>query len=464
MEDTYHRYHIETKSAPNLEGHPHRFNVKVNRLALTKLLLKEMIHYKGNLPVVKSRPCVYGVFSGPIGGYAPREHLCVGCLRCTTQYPDVVQIYRNPKRAELGDDFYLAEYVDTVTHEAESGRIPIRGAGYQGKFGGTGWDGMWTDMSEIVRPTRDGIHGREHISLQVDIGTKPPYLQFDSTGNSVGAIPKSVSIQVPMLFDVLPDKNLSSLMAAKILNEASKQLGTFSIQPLSVIEKLEDVGVNVIPLVPAKQMHALQQFKQDWQAIELESWDETTFNNLQKNYPNSIIMVRAFYSDDLLAMYKVGVRVFHLTADYHGRGQDGKFVLDLIREAHMTFVNAKCREEITLIGSGGIVVAEHVAKAILCGLDAIALDTPVLVALQARFDGNCLNRVDSSFKLPDKLSVEWGNQRLKNLVAAWCDQMLEILGAMGLREVRRLRGEMGRAMFQKILEKEAFGEISGYEA
>ena len=38
---------------------------------------------------------------------------------------------------------------------------------------------MWTDMSEIVRPTRDGIHGREYISSSVDIGQKPPYLTFD---------------------------------------------------------------------------------------------------------------------------------------------------------------------------------------------------------------------------------------------------------------------------------------------
>ena len=37
---------------------------------------------------------------------------------------------------------------------------------------------MWTDMSEIVRPTRDGIHGREYISTSVDIGRKLPCLAF----------------------------------------------------------------------------------------------------------------------------------------------------------------------------------------------------------------------------------------------------------------------------------------------
>ena len=36
-----------------------------------------------------------------------------------------------------------------------------------------------------------------------------------------------------------------------------------------------------------------------------------------------------------------------------------------------------------------------------------------------------------------------------NLMAAWRDQLLEVLGAMGMREVRRLRGELGRAMFQE---------------
>ncbi len=37
---------------------------------------------------------------------------------------------------------------------------------------------MWTDMSEIVRPTRDGIHGREYISTSVDIGRKLKELAF----------------------------------------------------------------------------------------------------------------------------------------------------------------------------------------------------------------------------------------------------------------------------------------------
>jgi len=61
----------------------------------------------------------------------------------------------------------------TTWDQAENGRIPVSGAGYRGRFCGPGFDSMWTDMSEIVRPTRDGIHGREYISTSVDIGQAP---------------------------------------------------------------------------------------------------------------------------------------------------------------------------------------------------------------------------------------------------------------------------------------------------
>jgi hypothetical protein len=35
------------------------------------------------------------------------------------------------------------------------------------------------------------------------------------------------------------------------------------------------------------------------------------------------------------------------------------------------------------------------------------------------------------------------------------------MGAMGMREVRRLRGDVGRAMFFEQLEEESFGRLFG---
>ena len=100
-------------------------------------------------------------------------------------------------------------------------------------------------------------------------------------------------------------------------------------------------------------------------------------------------------------------------------------------------------------------------KSIICGLDAVALDTALLAGLQARFEGECRDRMTAVVRLP-RFDPAWAAQRLLNLAAAWRDQMLEILGAMGLREVRRLRGELGRAMFQTELEREAFAGIPGF--
>ena len=76
------------------------------------------------------------------------------------------------------------DIIARLWYQAETGKIPVSGAGYPGPFTGPGFDSMWTDMSEIVRPTRDGIHGREYISTSVDIGRTPKSLVFDKTGKN----------------------------------------------------------------------------------------------------------------------------------------------------------------------------------------------------------------------------------------------------------------------------------------
>ena len=156
------------------------------------------------------------------------------------------------------------------------------------------------------------------------------------------------------------------------------------------------------------------------------------------------------------------VDVIHLNADLHGRGGDGRFVSDLLKEAHMLLIEKGCRDMVTLIGAGGIVSADHLPKAIISGLDAVALDLPVLFALQGRSHGSLQTRDGVKGTLPRKMTNDWAEQRLTNLCGSWRDQLLEILGAMGIREVRRLRGEFGRSMIVTHLEDEAFEGIEGY--
>ncbi|MGD8455328.1 MAG: glutamate synthase-related protein [Anaerolineales bacterium] len=459
----YHRYHIEVENTADIQKWPTRFNVKVGKIGLAKHLIGELIHTRGNMPVVTSRPCMYGVFSGPVGGFAPRPQHCVGCLRCSTEFPDFVRVSHNPDRRKLGDDYFTFDVVNAVTYEAETGLVPVKGAGYRGKFGGEGWDGMWTDMSEIVRPTRDGIHGREYISTVVDIGSRPNFLVFDTQGQSVGKSPHTIQIELPILFDA-PPASLASDTFWKITAQTADEIQSLAVLPLNVILRHGLEGDHVVPLVKPDDEDDLALLRRSPQLLEMDRWDKPLFTNLKNLFPDALICLRIPFpsKDILLEYYMEGIRVFHLLADFHGRDREGHFILDLIRRAHKTFVDAGLRQEVTLLGSGGMIAAEHIPKGILCGLDAVAIDTAALVALQARFESQCADRETSQFILPSKLTVPWGVQRLKNLTASWRDQMLEILGAMGLREVRRLRGEMGRAMFAADLEEAAFAGISAY--
>ncbi len=102
---------------------------------------------------------------------------------------------------------------------------PGFGAGYRGPFAGKGFDSMWTDMSEIVRPTRDGIHGREYISTSVDIGRKLPYLAFNGVKTPANPL---VSIPMPLIIDMTsPSHTLPQLDA--IIKQTAENTGLIAI-------------------------------------------------------------------------------------------------------------------------------------------------------------------------------------------------------------------------------------------
>ena len=64
---------------------------------------------------------------------------------------------------------------------------------------------MWTDMSEIVRPTRDGIHGREYISTSVDIGRKPSFLALNDEQQH-DELPRLMMLPMPLIIDMIPER------------------------------------------------------------------------------------------------------------------------------------------------------------------------------------------------------------------------------------------------------------------
>jgi glutamate synthase domain-containing protein 2 len=132
----------------------------------------------------------------------------------------------------------------------------------------------------------------------------------------------------------------------------------------------------------------------------------------------------------------------------------------MIREVHLILVQNFIRQKINLVFSGGIAMAEHMAKAIICGADGVTVDTPLLIALECWLCYRCLEDKSCPVEL-EAIDPEWGSQRIMNLIGAWRNQLIEVMGAMGIREARRLRGEVGRSMLFEDLERECFGPIFG---
>jgi glutamate synthase domain-containing protein 2 len=158
------------------------------------------------------------------------------------------------------------------------------------------------------------------------------------------------------------------------------------------------------------------------------------------------------------ALVRGGVESITLVANHHGRSGafgSGEFLKESFRRIHTHLVEKGLRDLVTLIASGGIAQAEHMAKIIICGADLVVLDIPFLIALECRMCMNCTKGRPCPVDIAHA-PVEFGARRMTNLGSSWHSQLLEVLGAMGIREVRRLRGEYGRAMFYEDLERETF--------
>ena len=477
----YHRYSIESVTVGPRRKLPHPFKPRVRKVGLAKILLKELLHY--NLRLRKgeykraflSRPCIYGVFGGRLGGFHPIQEKCTGCMRCVQEYPGVCSVDRNPEFYKYVDSYWSSEGdatvsgspMATVSYEAETGKIPIKGMGYKGPFAGPGWDSIWTDMSEIVRPTRDGVYGREFISTVVDVGSKPTSLNLAERDHP--RFSRTIEVPLPIIFDYLPTQLNGRSILASVAASAART-GTYFVADSTQANQLSETQRSpLIPLISDTDMNGNPLIREA-PMIELETYLAPFFEGNERERlgisPDTPVAVRLPLSpntaETAVDLVKAGVDVIHLTANYHGRGWDEanpKFVKDLIQEVHGKLVSESCRDQVTLIASGGITRAEHVPKAIICGADLVAIDTTILIALQARFQGECVSPKSGRI-IEETFDSSWGEQRLVNLLASWHDQLIEILSAMGIRDVRRLRGDIGRAMFNDDLEKEAFRDIA----
>jgi len=435
---------------------PNRFDVRARKIRLAAMLVHEAFEYRFEKEVVLSRPCIYGVFSGHFGGFKPLKHKCVGCMRCVQEYPHIMTVKPSEAYKKLGDSFWTPEMVYTVWNEASTGKIPVKGMGYKGAFGGEGFDGIWTDMSEIVRPTRDGVYGREYISTRVDVGRKPTSIDLDN----VIETPRTMEIPLPIIFDELPNGTDNDDVQTAVALAAGK-VGTLDVARET---RLGRPGPeNLLPLIDEEGIEDYEEKQPS--ILEFDAEKPSVLRKLLTRFDRSIIIGRLLFREDsgrvASELARQGVHGLHLYADYHGRdySRDPRHISTALRDVHQQLVRDGLRDQVTIIASGGITLAEHVPKAIICGADLVGIDTTILVALQAEFLGETRNRANCGLR-PRRINPEWGAQRLVNLMGVWHDQLIEILGAMGMRDVRRLRGDIGRSMMDSELREQSFKGIA----
>jgi ferredoxin len=397
---------------------------------------------------------------------------CMGCFSCIQNCTkNLLTISINSEYKKLGNSYWTPQIFTTLWLEAETGKVPVSGAGYRGKFSGHGFDGMWTDMSEIVRPTRDGIHGREYISTCVDIGKKPFYLSFDKD-MLTSSLPPVISLPFPVIFDMPSEKHSLPQLDPFIL-EAARQTGLITIidskrwnaiKLKNKDEYLHHVAFFLNPEGPEISNDILSRTR----LIELPD-DKTVVqraNQLKKALPDCIVAVRIPLDKHgpgrVGELSQSGIDTFHLVSDLNGNeiGSDQpRFIKDVVREIHGMLIRNEKRDEVTLIAGGGIALAEHVAKAIICGADLVSINIPLMIAVECRLCEKCQPGDYCPAKLDKEIDINYGAGRMINLIGAWYWQMVELMGAMGMREVRRLRGDVGRAMFKDELEEEIYGPI-----
>ncbi|MEI6796622.1 MAG: glutamate synthase-related protein, partial [Methanomassiliicoccales archaeon] len=364
----YERYHIHVKVTPPRQSPVPKFLIKRadNCINCGKC----------------TRSCVYGVHlrreDDPRKMAEPISQLCKNCFCCIVECPQrALTIANNAQWKGMGSGVWSPQRVQTIWNESETGKIPVLGAGYRGLYSGPGYDSMWTDMSEIVRPTRDGIHGREFISTSVDIGRKPNKLAFDKQGRLLTQLTEVIDRPVPFMLDVTRFDALTTAMLEGYAM-AAKELQSLLLLPYGRGSEVQGKAPGALVPVLGSEDDPSKVDLSGIQMVEIEESPEwrTKFDILRHRYPRLIIGLRVSsrmgLEEEVADMAKK-VDVIHVLFLESGMEEGGRWAKDAMRSVHRALVRKGVRDDVTLFSAGGISAAEMVPKAIICGADAICL-------------------------------------------------------------------------------------------
>ena len=283
----------------------------------------------------------------------PNTVVCKNCFRCIQECPrGALEKSLDKGFVNTGGSYWKPDMLITLYKQSEDGNVPVSGAGYRGPFTGTGFDSMWTDMSEIVRPTRDGIHGREYISTSIDLGRKLNHLVFNAEKQLVSKVPDTVDVSLPILFDLPEDKLSPNVKLAMV--KAAAELNTFVIMPIAdITADCEKHSDNIIPRLTVAEIDGHKDMIKKARIVSIEYNDAllktfTVIKEKIKKISQALIIVRVPAVKDVeytaTKLAHDGAEIIQLTADYRGQelnspaGSGSRHLKDVIRSVHLRLV------------------------------------------------------------------------------------------------------------------------------
>jgi hypothetical protein len=203
-------------------------------------------------------------------------------------------------------------------------------------------------MSEIVRPTRDGIHGREYISTSVDIGPKPMRLSFAPDGRMLSAPAQLLEVQIPAVLDV-PPWSIRQPELARARALAAGELKTVAVMFAQDAMLLEpELRSHAVPVIDEETRGGW--IEESWKMVQLADRPDVlkTADQIHVKHPGTVLSVRMSLSPDspnrVLELSRLGFKVFHLCTDPHGRERagdsvPGRHMKDALQGLHTRLVN-----------------------------------------------------------------------------------------------------------------------------
>lgn len=427
---------------------------------------------------------------------APRDHLCLG-IECSKQANrcvrncamNAIKVGQNPSARALGDHRWTGDLLMSTWYMAETGHLPKNDLEYRVGNSGGGFDRLrflfppvppkpYLDKEAI--DTSISLNKRSDGRLLIDIPI-PMYgggMSFGSisqitmlsrirafaawgsfTCTGEGGYPEAlypfddhIITQVATgLFGVHEETiQRVRIIEFKYAQGAKPGLGGHLLGPkvTEAVARLRGTipGSSLFSPFPFHSVYSVEDHKKhvDW----IKAVNRRALISVKVSSPGDVDMVA-------VGSYYAGAHIVHIDGSYGGTGAAPDVAKKniampieyAIPKVHAFLLKEGIRDKITLIASGGLRTAYDVAKVIALGADGVVTGTADLVALECLRCHNCESGrgcargiATTDLELVGLMDLQWGTQRIINMLSCWRSQLQEILYRLGMRSIRELVG------------------------